>query len=68
MTLIRIILMTTALNNISISFQFIPGYVNQAADALSRLQLERFHRLVPTANGHATIPPATVWDWQKSAL
>ena len=66
MCLISHILMTAAINNFSISFQFIPGYTNSIADALSREQYTRFRILAPESSEKPTIPPATAWKWRTS--
>lgn len=45
-------------NNFTISLSHTPGHHNCIADALSRNQLTRFHRLAPQANRYPTrVPP-----------
>ena len=49
MHLMRSLFFITASFSISITPQHLPGYHNQAADALSRDNLSRFHSLIPQA-------------------
>ena len=61
MKLVRYLFLFSARLNINILMQHISGHVNCLADALSRLQVDRFRRLHPA--GHqfpATLPPE-VW-------
>ena len=68
MTLVREIIMCAALKQFTISFQFLPGARNEVADALSRMQLDRFRALAPHSSYTSTAPASEVWSWQASLL
>ena len=58
MRLVRCLFLFTAKHNINILLQHIRGYYNLPADLLSRLQVARFHRVVPSACPlPAVVPP-----------
>ena len=63
MSLTRSILMIAANNEFAISLQHIPGVRNEAADALSRLKLDAFQRLMPSSDPQGTVVPSAVWEW-----
>lgn len=48
--------------NIWIKAKYVPGKVNEIADSLSRLQMERFFSLLPTADLVGTPCPSHLWD------
>ena len=57
--LLRLLTLAACRHNFVFSASHIPGRVNVAADALSRLRLQDFRRLVPEANPlPRLIPPA----------
>ena len=62
MALVRILFFCAAHNSFNICVQHIPGVDNVIADALSRLQVNRFRRLAPEANLHPDHIPA--WPHQ----
>ena len=62
MKLVRALFLFSARLNLNILVQHIPGSVNHAADALSRLQVDRFRRLQPHALDSPSIIPPAVWD------
>ena len=61
MKFIRHLFLFSARRNVSILMQHISGQSNAAADALSRLQVGRFHQLRSLAACEATPPPPMVW-------
>ena len=61
MDVVRGIFFVCAKNNISLFAEHVPGVENEMADALSRLQVERFARLHPTARKTSTPVPRSVW-------
>ena len=61
MKLVRALFLFCARLNINILMQHIPGSSNAASDALSRLQVQRFHRLRPGSSRYPSIVPPTVW-------
>ena len=61
MDVVRGIFFVCAKNNISLFAEHVPGVENEMADALSRLQEERFARLHPTARKNSTPVPRSVW-------
>ena len=42
--------------------EFIPVRINEAANALSRLQMDLFRELVPTSDTIVTVTAAEIWD------
>ena len=60
MGLVRVLVYFCLNNNIVFKARHIPGKVNDIADALSRLQLNRFRRLVPQADKDMTIIPTEI--------
>lgn len=54
MKLMRKLTWCAAYNNFTIHAQHIPGVSNSKADALSRFQMDKFRRLVPTADREPT--------------
>ena len=72
MSLIRPLYLFAACNGFSVSFKHIYGIYNDAADALSRFQMSRFRRSLPTAEESPTIVPNTIpqfipkKDWTSS--
>ena len=62
MTVIRKLFFVCAQNNISIWAKHVPGNFNDRADALSRLQVERFASLHQTAAKNPTTVPASIWN------
>ena len=63
MKVVRKIFYVCARHNISLRAEHIPGLCNDIADALSRLQVERFRHLHPTASDAPTPVPPTVWNF-----
>lgn len=61
MKLVRHLFLFCARLNINILMQHIPGQSNAAADALSRLQVGRFHHLRHTAERKAWPLPPIIW-------
>ena len=62
MDVVRSMFFVCAKNNISLFAKHVPGLDNATADALSRLQGERFARLLPTARNKPTEIPPTIWN------
>ena len=62
MDVVRNLFFVCAKNNISISSQHVPGLENGKADALSRLQGDRFALLHPTAREKQTVVPPAIWN------
>ena len=62
MKLIRYLFLFCAKLNINLLVQHIPGHSNSAADALSRLQVARFHRLCPSAGQHPSPIAPELWS------
>ena len=62
MIIVRKIFFVCAEHNISIFSEHIPGYSNELADSLSRLQVERFTHLHPTASATPVVVPTTIWN------
>ena len=66
MALIRGMLAVAAKCNFVLYVQHIAGVNNEIADALSRLQVDRFRQLVPQADRHPTpIPLLDVGSWNS---
>ena len=65
MGLLRYIFFVCASNCLEISATHIPGYRNNIADALSRLQVDRFRHLAPQAARHPTTLPTINWSHFK---
>ena len=63
MKLVRAMFLFCARLNINILMQHIPGSSNLASDALSRLQVHRFHRLRPGSSPYPTTVPSIVWTF-----
>ena len=61
MRLVRHLFLFTAQSNINILMQHIPGQSNVLADALSRLQVQKFHRLSPSSELTPTPICPRVW-------
>ena len=61
MDVVRGIFFVCARNNISLFAEHVRGVENEMADALSRLQEERFARLHPTARKTSTPVPRSAW-------
>lgn len=57
MSLVRRLVLACLKYNILISARHVAGSINQAADALSRLQLDKFYKLCPDANVHPSVIP-----------
>ena len=62
MALIRHLFLFCAKLNINLLVQHIPGHTNQAADALSRLQVPRFRRIRPSAALHPSSIAPELWS------
>ena len=62
MHLVRHLFSFTAKHNINILLHHISGHSNNLADSLSRLQVERFKRLHPSASPLPTPMPNQVWS------
>ena len=61
MRLVRGLFFFCAKQNLNILFQHIPGHTNVLPDLLSRLKVQSFKRLHPTAHQHATKVPDETW-------
>lgn len=61
-TLLRYLVLYCLKFNIWLKVEFIEGERNVIADSLSRLQLERFHQLVPDADPIGIPCPVQLWD------
>ena len=57
MTLLRKLFFIAAQNNFTVTIKHIPGTKNSIADAISRMQLQRFFSLAPQANKDPTPTP-----------
>ena len=67
MKLMRTLTWTAAVNNFSFSAQHLPSKENAIADSLSRLLLQTFLKLHPTANKEPDVCPAPeliIWDYK----
>ena len=62
MKLVRYMFLFAARLNINILMQHVPGVNNNAADALSRSQIGRFHQLRPTAKSQPDVVIPEVWS------
>lgn len=62
MDLVRDLTLCTLQHNFYFRAVHIPGKNNEIADALSRFQMERFHRLAPQANPTPTPIPAHLYN------
>ena len=62
MDVVRSMFFVCAKNNINIFAKHVPGLENEMADALSRLQGDRFAQLLPTAKKHPSAIPSTIWN------
>ena len=62
MSLIRRLFLFAGTHGFSIAFKHISGLLNPIADALSRFQVLRFRRLMPTADEQPTAIPAAAWE------
>ncbi|KAK6181761.1 hypothetical protein SNE40_009550 [Patella caerulea] len=63
--LMRTLAFTAAQNSFMIYSRFVPGNSNVIADALSRFQLQRFHRAAPQAQEQSVVVPhmsSIVWQ------
>ena len=58
MPLVRKLVLTALHNNTLVHAVHIPGVSNSLADALSRLQLERFRKLAPNMEAQASVVPS----------
>jgi hypothetical protein len=68
MQLMRRLTWCAASYNFTVYAKFLPGVVNVIADALSRLQLQRFRTLAPQAHPQPCLCPpvaAVMWDFAK---
>jgi len=63
MRLVRHLFFFTAKHNINIIFEHLPGRHNYLADALSRLQVLQYRRLVPESDLHVTPLPDKIWEF-----
>lgn len=61
MKLIRSLFLFSARNNINIIMEHVPGHHNNVSDALSRLQVVKFHRLCPDAEVTPSVIPHSIW-------
>ena len=62
MRILRAMFYFTVRRNIRITFQHIPGIDNLQSDLLSRLQVQRFRQLSPSADAHPSVVPQDTWD------
>ena len=62
MRLVRPMFLWAAKRNVNIILRHIPGEHNDLADSLSRLQVQRFRQLHPTAVAVPCHIPSDVWD------
>ncbi len=60
--LLRLMFFLCTGSNISLSFRHVPGVDNVYADLLSRLQVDRFLSLCPSALRHPSVVPDSVWQ------
>lgn len=63
MILVRFLFLFTARHNINILLQHISGYYITYPDLLSRLQVARFRRVVPSACQNPEMVPPEVLTW-----
>ena len=61
MKLVRHLFLFCAKQNTNVLMQHIPGHSNAAADALSRLQVDKFHRIYTKASRSPTQIDPVVW-------
>ena len=61
MKLVRFFVLRCLRDNFLFKAVLIPGYQNNIADALSRLQMHRFKQWVPTAHTRELDVPAFLW-------
>ena len=62
MALLRKLVITCLVRNISIKAVHVPTQDNGIADSLSRFQVDRFRKLAPRAEEHPTPTPAGTWQ------
>ena len=62
MVLVRALTMKCLEYNLVLKAEHTPGSKNEIADSLSRLQMDRFHRLAPTAEKYPVPMPAHLWN------
>ena len=62
MRLVRALFLRAAHSNTNILLAHTPGHSNTLADALSRLQVLRFHQLHPDARQDPSPPHSDLWD------
>ena len=65
MVLLRIIILESMIRNVRIYAKYVSTADNSKADALSRLQFDRFQKLDPTMNKTPTAIPDIVWPISK---
>ena len=66
MALVRALFFLCTNLNLSIVFKHLPGVLNPYADHLSRLQVERFLSICPSADHSPTSVPQSVWtSWDN---
>ena len=69
MALVRLFVITCLTNNITFKSQFVPGRLNDTADALSRFQMDRFWRIVGgEAQPDPTPLPKYLWPISADML
>ena len=64
MDLVQNIFLISATHNFLVQFQHIPGSNNPIADALSRLQMQKFQELAPDAKPNQTPIPEYLFQLQ----
>ena len=62
MSLVRVLVLECLRYNIVFNAKHIPGVYNSIADALSRFQVHRFHKLAPNADKAETPCTPLTWD------
>ena len=61
MRLVRPMFLWAAQRNVNVILRHVPGEYNVLADSLSRLQVQRFHQLHPSADLIPCVVPEDVW-------
>ncbi|XP_021362995.1 uncharacterized protein LOC110456530 [Mizuhopecten yessoensis] len=67
MPLVRSVTLCASISNFTVLSQHVPGRLNDIADSLSRLQINRFRQLAPqAAQFPCKVPPPTAVLWDSS--
>ena len=65
MVLLRILVLECLIHNVQVTAEWVSTGDNGKADALSRLEFDRFWRLAPNMEKQPTLLPADIWSITK---